>query len=193
MSQILDLTSLPDGFFQNLTALEELHITHLNHLKVLPNKIGLHKLLSLQRMEISGCPLLEELPQSLHKLPSLEELRALKLSLSLEYLTVEGCPLLTHLPRDDLPNTLKEFEIHDCRILKSLLKDLIHGNSLEFLSIVGCHSITDLPASHQPIVPSNMIANLKQLIINDCANLKLLPNGLQNLIHLVHIEITDYL
>ncbi|KAF4388955.1 hypothetical protein F8388_026684 [Cannabis sativa] len=230
MCQILDLTSLPDGLFQNLTALEELHITHLNHLTALPNKIGLHKLPSLQRMEISGCPLLEELPQSLHKLPSLKELRVWKcpllesfpstglpstltgleitecnalhslpnwkihdkkLSLSLEYLTVEGCPLLTHLPRDDLPNTLKEVEIHDCRNLESLPKDLIHGDSLEFLSIVGCHSITDLPASHHPRVTSNMIRNLKQLIIKDCANLKLLPDGLQNLIHLVHIEITN--
>ncbi|KAM6582927.1 hypothetical protein CsatB_009929 [Cannabis sativa] len=230
MCQILDLTSLPDGLFQNLTALEELHITHLNHLTALPNKIGLHKLPSLQRMEISGCPLLEELPQSLHKLPSLKELRVWKcpllesfpstglpstltgleitecnalhslpnwkihdkkLSLSLEYLTVEGCPLLTHLPRDDLPNTLKEVEIHDCRNLESLPKDLIHGDSLEFLSIVGCHSITNLPASHHPRVTSNMIRNLKQLIIKDCANLKLLPDGLQNLIHLVHIEITN--
>lgn len=226
----MNLTSLPDGFSHNLIALEELHITHLNHLTTLADKIGLHKLPCLQRMEISDCSLLEELPHSLHRLPSLKELRVWKcplletfpstglpstltgleikdctalhslpdwkthdknLSLSLEYLIIEGCSLLTHLPRDDLPNTLKELEIQECRSLESLSKDVFHDNSLELLSIVGCHSITCFPAFHPPIVSSGMITNLKQLIINDCVSLKSLPDGLQNLVNLDHIEIAD--
>ncbi|PON98833.1 NB-ARC domain, LRR domain containing protein [Trema orientale] len=231
MCQILKLTCLPDGFFQNLTNLEELHIADHSDLTNLSNKIGLHKLPCLQRMEISGCPLLDELPQSLYKLPSLKELRVWncpslvsfpstglpssltdleikdcdalhslpnwkmhnkKLSISLEYLIIEGCSLLTYLPRDELPNTLKELEIQGCTSLESLPSDVIHvNNSLELLRIAGCHSITCFPAIHQPIVTSSTITNLKQLIVNDCANLKLLPDGLQNLVHLDHLEITD--
>lgn len=234
LHQIPPLTCLHEGFLQHLIALKELQIAHLNEIITLSNDIGLQNLLHLERLEISGCPLLKELPQCLFRLSSLKELRVWRcpsllsfpatglpstlrgleikdcealqflpewkvqngnmLSFPLEYLVIEGCPSLKSLPRGELPSTLKELEIQNCINLESLPKDMIHSNSsLEFLKISGCHSVTSFPRGTfgLPAVTSGMVMNLKQLIIQNCANLQLLPEGLHNLIHLIQLEITE--
>lgn len=234
LHQIPGLTRLLEGFLQHLTALEDLKIVHLSEVVTLSNEIGLQNLMHLQRLEISGCPFLQELPQCLHQLSSLKEfkvwrcpslvcfpetgfpstLRGLEikgcdalqllpewkmqnsndLCFPLEYLVIEGCSSLKSFPKGKLPSTLKELEIQNCKNLESLPKDMIHNNSsLEFLKISGCPSVTSFPRGTfgLPAVTSSVVMNLKQLIINDCANLQFLPEGLHNLIHLNNLEITE--
>ncbi|KAM2968232.1 hypothetical protein FF1_028404 [Malus domestica] len=233
LHQIPRLTPLLEGFLQHLTALEELKIVHLE-IVTLSNEIGLQNLIRLQRLEISGCPFLQELPPCLHKLSSLKEFKvrscpslvcfpetgfpstllgleikgcdALQLlpewkmqnnnnlCFPLEYLVIEGCSSLKSFPNGELPSTLKELEIQNCINLESLPKDMIHNNSsLEFLKISGCPSVASFPRGTfgLPAVTSSAVMNLKQLIINDCANLQLLPESLHNLIHLTNLEITQ--
>ena len=60
--QISKLTCFLEGFFQQLTALEELQIAYLGELTTLSNEVGLQNLQCLQRLEILGCPILKELP-----------------------------------------------------------------------------------------------------------------------------------
>ncbi|KAM2409887.1 hypothetical protein ACFX1X_028738 [Malus domestica] len=234
LHQIPGLTRLLEGFLQHLTALEDLKIVHLSEVVTLSNEIGLQNLMHLQRLEISGCPFLQELPQCLHRLSSLKEfkvwrcpslvcfpetgfpstLRGLEikgcdalqllpewkmqnsndLCFPLEYLVIEGCSSLKSFPKGKLPSTLKELEIQNCKNLESLPKDMIHNNSsLEFLKISGCPSVTSFPRGTfgLPAATSSLVMNLKQLIINDCANLQFLPEGLHNLIHLNNLEITE--
>ncbi|KAF3455949.1 hypothetical protein FNV43_RR00592 [Rhamnella rubrinervis] len=224
MCEIPKLTHLVEGFFQHMRTLEELRIVNLSELKSLSNMTGLPYLSNLERLEVSECPFLEELPQSFHKLTSLKEFRIWRCpslvsfptaglppllscleikdceslqflpegsNSSLEYLTIEGCSSLTSLPTNELSYTLKGLEIHNCINLMSLPNEL-NNNSLELLRISSCHSIKSFPEGtfSLPTHTSTTAMNLKQLIINNCANLELLPEGLYNLLHLNDLEIT---
>lgn len=233
--QIPMLTCLLEGFLKHLTNLEELRIAHLSELTTLSNNTGLENLQNLQRLEISWCPQLKQLPDNLYRLSSLDGLRlsscpslihfprkglpsnltALEIKgcealqsipywttktnsinslSSLKYIIIEGCTSLASLPKDKLSNTLMELEIQDCTNLKTLPEGMIHENtSLEFLRVAGCHSITSFPEGTfgQPTIRYSEMMNLKQFIIHNCTNLKFLPEGLNNLVHLHHLEITD--
>ncbi|XP_044462555.1 putative disease resistance protein At3g14460 [Mangifera indica] len=232
--QILNLRFLVEEIFQDLIALEELQISQLGQLTTLSNNIGLQSLLSLQLLEISGCPYLKELPDNLYRLTSLKVLRiwncpslvsltglpstllgleiktcgALqflpegmthescrnKTPFSLEYLFIEECASLVSLPRDELSGSLKGLEIQSCCNLESLPEEMIcNGSLLEILKISGCHSVKSLPkATFQlPTTPSNIVMKLKELIISNCMNLELLPEGLHNLTLLDYLEISD--
>ncbi|KAH7521212.1 hypothetical protein FEM48_Zijuj07G0009300 [Ziziphus jujuba var. spinosa] len=234
MSEIPKLKCLPENFFQEMATLEELRITNLSELETLSDMTGLQDLSNLEGLEISECPMLEELPQSFQKLISLKELRIWrcpsivsfpttglppmirgleikdceslqslpnwkkhendKLSSSLEYLIIEGCSSLQSLPRDELPSTVKGLEIQNCINLMSLPREMINNNkSLELFRIAGCHSIKSFSEGTfgHPILTSSIAMNLKKLIINSCANLELLPEGLHNLVCLNHLEISD--
>ncbi len=233
MCHISKLTCLLEGFFKNLTALEDLRITYLGELTTFSNEIGLQNLQCLQRLEISGCPFLRELPQSLYKLSSLKELRVskcpllvsfpetglpskligleiidcealqflpvwkmhnnVKASLLLEYLLIEGCSSLTSLPRGQLPSSLKQLEIHYCMNFEFVPEQIIHNNSsLEIFKISWCHSVTFLEGTFGLSTgTSSTIMNLKELIINNCTNLKSLPGGLHNHVYLDYLEIVE--
>ena len=233
MCHISKLTCLLEGFFKNLTALEDLRITYLGELTTFSNEIGLQNIQCLQRLEISGCPFLRELPQSLYKLSSLKELRVskcpllvsfpetglpskligleiidcealqflpawkmhnnVKASLLLEYLLIEGCSSLTSLPRGQLPSSLKQLEIHYCMNLEFVPEQIIHNNnSLEIFKISWCHSVTFLEGTFGLSTgTSSTIMNLKELIINNCTNLKSLPGGLHNHVYLDYLEIVE--
>jgi Leucine-rich repeat (LRR) protein len=159
--QISKLTCFLEGFFQRLTALEELQIVHLGDLTTLSNEIGLQNLQCLQRLEISGCPFLKELPQMLYKLSSLKELR------------VSNCPSLVSFPVLGLPSTLTSLEIKDCEELQFLPEWKMHNNEkasllLEHLVIEGCPSLTYLQGGQFPVT-------LKQLEIDNCMNLESIP------------------
>uniref|UniRef100_A0A2N9HVW9 Disease resistance RPP13-like protein 1 n=1 Tax=Fagus sylvatica TaxID=28930 RepID=A0A2N9HVW9_FAGSY len=215
-------------------ALEELRITHLGELTTFSNEIAFQNLQCLQRLEISGCPFLKELPQRLYKLSSLKELRLskcpllvsfpetglpstligleiidcealqflpgwkmhnnVKASLLLEYLVIEGCSSLTSLPRGQLPSTLKQLEIHNCMNLEFIPEQMIHNNScLEFFKISCCKSVTSISEDTFGLstVTPNTVMNLKELIINNCTNLKSLPGGLHNHVYLDYLEIVE--
>ncbi|KAL5733661.1 hypothetical protein ACOSP7_033005 [Xanthoceras sorbifolium] len=233
IGKLANLEFLVEGYFQHLTALEELQISHLGELTTLSNRIGLHSLLSLQLLEISGCPYLKELPEDLYKLSSLKVLRiwncpslvsfphtgftstlmGLEIKsckslqflpewrkhdshVSLEYLVIEECPSVISLPKDELSGTLTELEIRDCVNLQSLPEGMICNNgSLEILKVAGCHSVKSFPEDtfqySLPIITTNTVMKLKELIINNCMNLQSLPNGLHNLAFLDHLEIAD--
>lgn len=218
-----------EGYFQHLTALEELQISHLGELTNLSDKIGLQSFLSLQLLEISDCPCLKELPENLYKLSSLKVLRICNCpslvsfpetglpsvlvgleikrceslqfipefhDRSLEYLIIEGCPSIKSLPNNELSGTLTELEIQDCENLQSLPEGMICNNSsLEMLKVAGCQLLKSFPEDafklSLAMKTSNTVMKVKELVINDCRNLHSLPNGLQNLVFLDHLEISD--
>ncbi|XP_044460776.1 putative disease resistance RPP13-like protein 1 [Mangifera indica] len=159
--QIHNLRFLVEEFFQDLTALKELQISQLGQLTTLSNNIGLQSLLSLQLLEISGCPYLKELPDNLYKLTSLKVLR------------IWSCPSLVSLT--GLPSTLLGLEIKTCGALQFLPEGMIHEScrsknpfSLEYLFIEECASLISLPRDE-------LSGSLKELEIQNCWNLESLP------------------
>jgi hypothetical protein len=170
------LTCLLEGFLQKLTALEELQIADLAELTTLSNEIGLQNLQCLQRLEISGCLVLKELPQSLYELSSLKELR------------VSNCPLLVSFPVTGLPSTLIILEIKDCEALLFLPEWKMHNNEvsplLEYLVIEDCPSLKSLPSGNLP-------STLQKLEIHNCKNLGSLPEQMQSNICLEFFKISS--
>jgi Leucine-rich repeat (LRR) protein len=176
MCQISMLTCLLERFFQKLTALEELQIADLGELTTLSNELGLQNLQCLQRMEISGCPFLKELPQSLYELSSLKELR------------VSKCPSLVSFPATGLPSMLISLEIKDCKDLMFLPEWKMLNNEkafplLEYLVIEGCSSLKSLPRGQLP-------STLKKIEIHDCMSLESLPEQMQSNICLEFFKIS---
>ncbi|XP_057963164.1 putative disease resistance RPP13-like protein 1 [Malania oleifera] len=173
MSQVPKLTCLPEGFFQQLTALKELQIANFSELTTLSNQIGLQNLPFLRRLEISGCPHLKDLPQSLHMFPSLKELRVWK------------CPSLLSFPLSGFPCMLTGLEIKECEALVSFPPWMMHNTTnittikvntcppLEHLVIDGCSSLLSLPSGHLP-------STIKSVDIQNCINLEFLPEMMHN-------------
>nr|POE86824.1 putative disease resistance rpp13-like protein 1 [Quercus suber] len=148
-------------FFQKLATLEELRVAHLGELTTLSKDIGLQNLPCFQRLEISGCPFLEESPQRLYKISSHKELR------------VSKCPSLVSFPGTGLPSTLISLEIIDCDALQFLPEWKMQNNEnesllLEYLVIEGCSFLTSLPRGQ-------LASTLKQLEIHNCMNLESVP------------------
>ncbi|KAG6630368.1 putative disease resistance RPP13-like protein 1 [Carya illinoinensis] len=165
MCEIPRLTCLLEGFLQKLTSLEELQVAHIGEITSLSSEIGFQNLQRLQRLEISGCPLLEQLPPSLHELSSLKELRVFK------------CPLLVSFPETGLPSMLIGLEIKECEALQFLPEWKMHNNEepllLEYLVIEDCSSLTSLPRGQFP-------STLKKLEIHNCKKLESFPEQMHN-------------
>ncbi|RVW25631.1 putative disease resistance protein [Vitis vinifera] len=169
LSHISEIEFLPEGFFHHLTALEELQISHFCRLTTLSNEIGLQNLPYLKRLKISACPCLEELPQNLHSLVSLIELKVWK------------CPRLVSFPESGFPSMLRILEIKDCEPLESLPEWIMHNNDgnkkntmshlLEYFVIEGCSTLKCLPRGKLP-------STLKKLEIQNCMNLDSLPEDM---------------
>ncbi|KAF5729346.1 hypothetical protein HS088_TW21G01511 [Tripterygium wilfordii] len=160
MSHISELTCLDHEFFKCLEALEELQMAHFGELATLSLGFGYEKLSYLQRLEISGCPYLTELPQNFCKLARLKELR------------VCSCPSLLSFPETGFPPGLLGLEIKDCEALELLPEWLMNNHEvpflLECLVIESCSSLASLPNGRMPRL-------LKQLEIKNCRNLEYLP------------------
>ena len=169
LSHISKIEFLPEGFFHHLTALEGLQISYFSELTTLSNEIELQNLLYLKRLKISGCLNLLELPQNLHSLESLMELKVWK------------CPHLESFPETGLPCMLRLLEIKDCEALESLLEWIMHNNEgnnknaashlLEYFVIEGCSSLKCLPGGKLPIT-------LETLEIQNCMNLESFPEDM---------------
>ncbi|RWR79767.1 putative disease resistance protein RGA1 [Cinnamomum micranthum f. kanehirae] len=128
ISEFPNLTSLPNGVLQSLTALKVLRIRYFHQLKSLSKEVGLQHLTSLRYLEICGCPQLtyigdEVLPVTLRHLEILKcrNLNCLPPGLqnltSLVILSIVYCPNIHSLP-EELPTTLEELYISQCPILQ---------------------------------------------------------------------------
>ncbi|RVW96933.1 putative disease resistance RPP13-like protein 1 [Vitis vinifera] len=135
---------------------------------------------SLEYLEIRGCENLEKLPNALQSLRSATEL------------VIEGCPKLMKILEKGWPPILKKFEVDNCKGIKALPGDWMmmrmdgdNTNSscvLERVEITSCPSLLFFPKGELP-------TSLKQLIIEDCENVKSLPEGIMRNCNLEQLNI----
>ena len=140
----------------SLTALTKLTVKKIPEL----SRMGEWLPLEVEYLKISDCDSLEELPNGLHRLQSLKELR------------IGHCPRLVSFPETGLPPVLRVLVLYACEGLK-LIPDGRYNSSLHFLErleVEDCPSLVCFP----DMLPST----LKQLVIRHCINLKALPDGI---------------
>ncbi|KAL6327609.1 hypothetical protein AAG906_021900 [Vitis piasezkii] len=135
---------------------------------------------SLEYLEILGCENLEKLPNELQSLRSATEL------------VIRGCPKLMNILEKGWPPMLKELKVSDCKGIKALPGDWMmmrmdgdNTNSscvLERVEIASCPSLLFFPKGELP-------TSLKQLIIEDCENVKSLPEGIMRNCNLEQLNI----
>ncbi|XP_043714971.1 putative disease resistance protein At3g14460 [Telopea speciosissima] len=177
-----NLESLPMGLLPNLTSLQSLVLHGYLNLKSLPEE--LHKLMSLQRLEIKECPALESisdmglptalrdlviincgklnsLPKGLHKLTNI------KLLVIMECSFLMDCKNLEPLHTSGLHNltSLSSLTIGRCRVLMSIPKGLLPTN-------LGGFSIKDCPILESLHEGLSHLTSLKLLEIQNCPMLK---------------------
>ncbi|XP_050379749.1 putative disease resistance RPP13-like protein 1 [Argentina anserina] len=208
LANLSEMITLSDNLgWQNLLHLKHLEISECPLLKELPQ--CLYKLSSLKELRIWRCPSLVSFPntgfpstlrgleikgcEALQFLPEWK-MHSDERSHPFEYLVIEDCSSLKSLPGGTVPRTLQHIEIQNCINLDFLPEHMIQNNTcLEFLNVSGCHSVVSFPEGTfgLPVGTSSMVMNLKQLIISNCTKLKLIPEGLHNLIHLKNLEIAE--
>ncbi|KAL6129689.1 hypothetical protein ACLB2K_073038 [Fragaria x ananassa] len=151
------------GWMMGFSSLTSLHLTHIPHVKCLPEGF------------IQQCEKLEEL--SLSAFPDLEYLADDQVGLahlaSLQRLTISNCPKLVALPDEDgkLPPVLQYLDLKHCRSLMKLPGKFHNLECLAELQIEWCSNIESFPEMGLP-------DKLKRLVIRDCGALKTLPQEL---------------
>ncbi|XP_034705363.1 putative disease resistance RPP13-like protein 1 isoform X2 [Vitis riparia] len=135
---------------------------------------------SLEYLEIRGCENLEKLPNELQSLRSATEL------------VIEKCPKLMNILEKGWPPMLRKLRVYDCEGIKALPGDWMmmrmdgdNTNSscvLERVAITSCPSLLFFPKGELP-------TSLKQLIIEDCENVKSLPEGIMRNCNLEQLNI----
>ncbi|EOX96600.1 Cc-nbs-lrr resistance protein, putative isoform 1 [Theobroma cacao] len=145
------LISFPEGRLP--TSLKNLKIWNCSQLEPISDRM-LHKNASLESIDVWNCKTLISLPENLHSVTHLTEL---KFSL---------CPALRYFPETGmhLPN-LRTLEIYNCDNLKSLPNHMLSLTSLRCLSVSECPGLLSIPKGGLP-------PNLSVLDIWDCQNLK---------------------
>ncbi|RVW63194.1 putative disease resistance protein [Vitis vinifera] len=148
-----------------------LKIQDCANLEELPN--GLQSLISLQELKLERCPKLVSFPEA-------------ALSPLLRSLVLQNCPSLICFPNGELPTTLKHLRVEDCENLESLPEGMMTTrelpSTLELLCIWGCANLESMSEKMSP----NGTA-LEYLDIRGYPNLKILPECLTSLKEL-HIE-----
>ncbi|KAK4605443.1 hypothetical protein RGQ29_013484 [Quercus rubra] len=143
-------TLLPDGLFQNLTAMKRFTLVYCEGLESLPE--GLQYLHSLRELEILRCTNILSFPvNGLRGLSSLQMLRihhcdkfcslseGIQYLTSLEYLLIYGCPKLVSLPEQiGCLTSLSSLRIWHCDKLMSLPDEFQNLTALKTLSIGNC-------------------------------------------------------
>ncbi|KAK1551826.1 hypothetical protein Q3G72_005396 [Acer saccharum] len=188
--------------------LEDLEISDCTNLTNLPDK--LHSLKWLETMKIINCPCLVALPE-MHSPSNLRHLQIKECEalqslpkglmhyekLSLEVLEIDGCSSLKCFTKGELPLTLQKLKISNCSNLNDLPAGLLSKNTcLECLQISEC-SLTSLLICPRPLQASGSRSSsdsspgLKVLEVRDCFDLKFLPDGLHNFIHLDTLLISN--
>lgn len=178
------------------TALESFRVGKCTGLKHLPK--GLHKLSSLEYLEVDWCPLLESFPDgglpaaNLKKvrITSCENLKALPSGMqnltSLQELSISDCPKIASLPERGLPIGLTSLEVKDCENISNLSKwGLERLESLKKLCVIGGNlGLSNFPEWMLP--PS-----LTSLQLEKLPNLDFQTNWLQNLTLLEDLKLKD--
>eukprot|EP00261_Vitis_vinifera_P038697 XP_019079940.1 PREDICTED: putative disease resistance RPP13-like protein 1 isoform X1 [Vitis vinifera] len=135
---------------------------------------------SLEYLEIEGCENIEKLPNELQSLRSATEL------------VIGKCPKLMNILEKGWPPMLRKLRVYGCEGIKALPGDWMmmrmdgdNTNSscvLERVQIMRCPSLLFFPKGELP-------TSLKQLIIEDCENVKSLPEGIMGNCNLEQLNI----
>ncbi|CAL9004240.1 unnamed protein product, partial [Prunus brigantina] len=185
-----------DRVLQHLISLDEMVISGNSSLL---EKLGkeAEELLQLQiltcklkYLELNWCASLSKVPEGLHHLTALQELRIFGCSSlvsfpdvglppSLEVIRIFGCDSLLYFAKYQIPPNLRRIQFVGCKSLKSLVEKEEDSSSssssshisLEHLEIVECESLTSLSLRAQ-LFPRA----LKLLDISNCGELQLITS-----------------
>ncbi|KAL6288587.1 hypothetical protein ACE6H2_006097 [Prunus campanulata] len=144
----------------------------------------------LKYLRLKKCGSLSKVPEGLHHLTALQDLRIVGCSSlvsfpdvglppSLEVISIKECDSLLYFAKYQIPPNLRSIEIGGCKSLKSLVEKEEDSSSssssshisLEHLHIRGCESLTSLSLRGQ-LFPRA----LKRLQISDCGELQLITS-----------------
>ncbi|XXG52775.1 hypothetical protein AAC387_Pa03g1003 [Persea americana] len=128
---IAELTSFPEGMFQNLTNLISLSIESLSKLLFLPRELD--NLVSLKSLYISNCKKLSSLPEGLKNLTSLCNL------------SINSCDSLTSLSGLHYLTALERIDISGCQEICTLPNGIENLRTLQRLYIEGLPKLVFLP------------------------------------------------
>ncbi|XWS16828.1 hypothetical protein CRYUN_Cryun33cG0014000 [Craigia yunnanensis] len=165
------------GHLRSLRGLEILSFPQLVSLEpegVEEEQLQVRKLCNIESLTIGNCKSLKRLPQDLHCLTFLTEMR------------IELCPCIVSFSKNNLPPALKRLQIliiSKCSKLASLSCKLPMG--LKQLLIMDCPELESIVQT----IPEN--SGLEYLRIWGCRNTKSLPRGLNKLDHVQKIEISQ--
>jgi hypothetical protein len=126
----------------------------------------------------------------------------------LESLDIAYCPSLISLTStEELPATLKELKIENCKKLELIAENFHHNSSLEVIRIRSCENLKSLPMGIQSLSHLDKIfiydcptlvsfpdkglfpANLRSLSTLKCEKMQVLPNCILNLTSLQELDI----
>ncbi|CAA3030856.1 putative disease resistance RPP13-like protein 1 [Olea europaea var. sylvestris] len=185
LEKIFRLTSVSKAFMQFPFALENLEVRDCNDLETLwPSDRIAQSLVNLRRLFVNMCPKLLTL-RDIDALPVLRDLciqkcESLELvpnSIScLKKLEIRNCSSLKTMMKLQDCNTSLEFLLVEKRVnfnLTNLLGSVHNYTSLHWLRIYSCDGLESFPPGGLPT------PNLKILHIDDCQQLKSLPDRME--------------
>nr|POF20998.1 putative disease resistance protein rga4 [Quercus suber] len=217
VSSVSELASLPMQIF--CASLRSLKIEKCGELSQIPD--ALHTVISLETLEVKGCPKLMSFP-SIQGVASL--LRHLAISCgdevlptglqsctSLQDLRISDCPNLILIPNLRELQSLTQLEIWRCPNLKSIA-DLEELRSLNKLAICKCQKLTGLPqglsdclkglsiggfCEELNVFPSlssiqHLHTSLERLYLYGWAKINTLPDEIQHFTALKHLYIGEF-
>ncbi|XP_056848268.1 probable disease resistance protein RPP1 isoform X2 [Raphanus sativus] len=165
-----NLKELPD--FSTATNLQKLDLSYCSSLVELPSSIG--SMTSLENLDLSGLSNLVELPYSIGNMTNLKKLH------------LKECSSLVELPSSigNMTN-LKELHLKRCSSLVKLPYSIGNMTNLKKLHLKECSSLLKLPSSI-----GNM-TNFEKLNLKGCSSLQKPSFSFGNMTHLKKLDLTQ--
>ncbi|KAJ0978860.1 hypothetical protein J5N97_014334 [Dioscorea zingiberensis] len=194
-----NLHSLEISWSDNLTILQfhgELHT--LNNLEIgdcseLTTVLGLHELMSLEKLDMHALPKLQFspgdwLPSTLHSLKVVSCIDLSWLPLhhhlsTLKELLIMNCPQLAELEGLQNLSSIENLEISECEKLFLPLDEAL-PSTLKSFKLEGCRNLKSIPVFNENL------SQLNELVIEGCERLTSIA-GLHNLTSLETLEISN--